>query len=370
MKELEQLILSKSRPVQKEVKQLQKSELDRLIVESFLGEATNTNLQKFSELFRSRGLEVNEKAPSTLVIKTDDRQKLKDEIEQELSQYGFVFSSDAPGSGFGRFELRDRVGGNVYILLKPTRRGAAQAGQNFELSVANTMKELLGNVDVKTAGFGHGSDLTISSPAPNVVDLNMELKTSTGADFGQFKLAYDVVTEKWEPVKTKKYLENEELFEEIFRFYLAPELEGKKLPNPDDPVYNRVGNKIVGLKRSPETGAKKLVIQRALFGERADLIIPIDPITIVNYYEEKGDSLIIIQGKGVYALNATAKLLFKVPYLEDKLDDASVRFRVKPHGGTNGDHSFTPALKVKLEKSNTAFTDQKFLDKIYDIYAG
>jgi hypothetical protein len=38
MKELEQLILSKSRPVQKEVKQLQKSELDRLIVEAFLGE--------------------------------------------------------------------------------------------------------------------------------------------------------------------------------------------------------------------------------------------------------------------------------------------------------------------------------------------
>jgi hypothetical protein len=39
MKELEQLILSKSRPVQKEVKQLQKPELDRLIIEAFLGEA-------------------------------------------------------------------------------------------------------------------------------------------------------------------------------------------------------------------------------------------------------------------------------------------------------------------------------------------
>lgn len=38
MKELEQLILSKSRPVQKEVKQLQKSELDRLIIEALLGE--------------------------------------------------------------------------------------------------------------------------------------------------------------------------------------------------------------------------------------------------------------------------------------------------------------------------------------------
>ena len=38
MKELEKLILSKSRPVQKEVKQLQKSELDRLIIEALLGE--------------------------------------------------------------------------------------------------------------------------------------------------------------------------------------------------------------------------------------------------------------------------------------------------------------------------------------------
>ena len=42
MKELEQLILSKSRPVQKEVKQLQKSELDRLIIEAFLGEQQQT----------------------------------------------------------------------------------------------------------------------------------------------------------------------------------------------------------------------------------------------------------------------------------------------------------------------------------------
>ncbi|MHC4458384.1 MAG: hypothetical protein ACYS0I_15110 [Planctomycetota bacterium] len=42
MKELEQLILSKSHPVQKEVKQLQKSELDRLIIEAFLGEQQQT----------------------------------------------------------------------------------------------------------------------------------------------------------------------------------------------------------------------------------------------------------------------------------------------------------------------------------------
>ena len=43
-KDLEQLILSKSRPVQKEVKQLQKSELDRLIVEQLSGQQSERNL--------------------------------------------------------------------------------------------------------------------------------------------------------------------------------------------------------------------------------------------------------------------------------------------------------------------------------------
>jgi len=58
-KELEQLILSKSRPVQKEVKQLQKSELDRLIIEAFLGEK-----REFSEYSEEQQSSIND------VIKT------------------------------------------------------------------------------------------------------------------------------------------------------------------------------------------------------------------------------------------------------------------------------------------------------------
>ena len=76
MKELEQLILSKSRPVQKEVKQLQKSELDRLIIEAFLGEQQQKTLADYDTARKNGTLSADTiyfaKDSSQLGVPTED----------------------------------------------------------------------------------------------------------------------------------------------------------------------------------------------------------------------------------------------------------------------------------------------------------
>ena len=85
---------------------------------------------------------------------------------------------------------------------------------------------------------------------------------------------------------------------------------------------------------------------------------------VQNYYALKGDSLIQIQGRGVYALTPAAAAYFGIPELEDNITKSLVRFRIKPHSGPDGVHSFTAALKISLKRSEHNLEDQSFLDKI------
>jgi len=76
MKELEQLILSKSRPVQKEAKYIGVSELDKLIMEALLGEQQEKTLGEYDAARRDRTLSADTiyfvKDPSQLGIPTKD----------------------------------------------------------------------------------------------------------------------------------------------------------------------------------------------------------------------------------------------------------------------------------------------------------
>ena len=122
----------------------------------------------------------------------------------------------------------------------------------------------------------------------------------------------------------------------------------------------------LGLSRSANTAIVKHQLQKELFGNKSDLILPVDGQLIQDYYAKKNDSLISIQGRGVYALTPEAAAFFDVPELASKkgIKSARIRFRIKPHMGDTGVHSFTCALKVLLENSGTKITDKKFLDKV------
>lgn len=321
------------------------------------------NYQKVLSYLKDKGLDVLEKPPANLIIKTEDRAETKQEIEDDLQQiFNFKFNDNAPGSSFGRFELQDRVGGSVFILLKPKALGAAGAGEDYEKRMAQTMQSLLPDFEIKTAGFGVGSDLSISG---NGKLLKVELKTSSGADFGQFKLSYDQESGIWDTIKTKKFVENYDLFQGIFDSVVDPVIQGKTFSIKNDPSYNLAGNLVVGLVRSPNTLAVKQRLQKEIFGgNKSDLILPINKKEIQDYYALKGDSLVSIEGKGVYALTNEASNIFGIPELSDMITSARVRFRIKPHMGSTGIHSFTCSLKITLNKSPEKLDSQSFLQKI------
>lgn len=338
---------------------------------SSLSEAKGDNYKVALDYLRQKEYDIEEQPPGVLTVKTPDRAATKAEIESDLTALGYIFNDLAPGSSFGRFELLDRENGSVYIYLKPNKSGAAGAGADYEKQVADSMARLLPNLDVKTAGFGHGSDLTIKSGNEELKkELKMELKTSSGADFGQFKLAYDLTNNTWVTIKTDKFVDSADLFQGIFDTVVAPALKDKIIKNIKDPAFNIKDNAIVGLNRSANTAIIKHQLQKELFGDKSDLILSVDGQLIQYYYSKKGDSLISIEGRGVYALTKKAASFFKVPELATQIKSARIRFRIKPHMGDTGVHSFTCALKLLLTGSGTKVTDQKFLDKVTQYFNG
>lgn len=324
-------------------------------------EEVQASYQKVLDYLISKEYDIDKKGSNSIILKTPDRQATKEEIFSDMLAMGLKFNELAPGSSFGRFEPAKKTKESVYIYLKPVSGGAAGAGADYEEQIASAMKNLLPDLEVTTAGFGHGSDLTIKSKNK---ELKMELKTSSGADFGQFKLAYDIRNGLWQTVRTDKFAENADLFQGIFDNVLSPQLEGKVISNVNDPVYIVKNQSILGLQRSANTGIAKQQLQKELFGNRADLTLPVDAKMIQYYYSKKGDSFISIEGRGVYALTEEASREFSVPQLNDYVGNANVRFRIKPHMGTTGVHSFTCALKILLKKSPVKITDEAFLNKV------
>jgi hypothetical protein len=329
-------------------------------LESTLGQQEEDTFQKVLNYLKSKEYDIKEK-DNSIILMTPDRQATKEEILEDMLALGFKFNDLAPGSSFGRFEPAEKMKKSVYVYLKPVDRGAAGAGADYEEQVAVSMQNLLPDLDVKTAGFGHGSDLTIKSGDK---ELKMELKTSSGADFGQFKLAFDLRNNSWKTVRTDKFAENEDLFQGIFDNILSPQLEGKIISNVNDPVYIVKNQSILGLQRSANTLIAKQQLQKELFGNRADLTLPVDAKMIQHYYSKKGDSFISIEGRGLYALTEQASKQFSIPQLNDLVGKASVRFRIKPHMGATGVHSFSCALKILLSRSPVKVTDRSFLDKV------
>jgi hypothetical protein len=319
------------------------------------------NIDKAIDFLSSYDVEVDQLNNATLRVRADDREEMQRLMEPALIEMGYEWEANAPGAGFGRFALRDKELGSVYLLLKPKARRAAGVGADYETRVAGVLHELLPDFNIETAGFGAGSDLTI---AQNGKELKLELKTSSGADFGQFKLKYDIDQQEWSPIQTKKFVENTDLYGGIFNQVLQPNLKDKHIKDPESPYYNRRAGHIVGLQRMPGTRNHKLSLQTAWFAGKSDMKLQIDPSLVQNYYALKGDTLIQIQGRGIYALTAKAEKDFEVPQLKDEIKTSQVRFRIKPHSGPDGAHSFTAALKISLVRSPFRLEDPEFLEKI------
>lgn len=326
---------------------------------------TENPLESVERIVSSAGGEIVKTSKGNIYkIVSDDRVALEKVLTPQFAELGMIWEPNAPSAGFGRYKLpRTRQeGGSVYFLMKPRKGGAAQAGAQYEERLVQVMQELLPEYKVESAGFGHGSDLSISDENSS---LTIELKTSSGADFGQFKMLYNTRTRKWVAAKTAGFKKNEGLYSGIFKSIVSPAMSGRHI---DVQKYaNNLNIKdgyVRGLRRASYTGAVKRALQDQWFNGRTDMLLPVNPELIQTYYAMKGDELIQIQGKGVYALTPEAAAYFQIPELKDSVNKSLVRIRIKPHAGTDGVHSFTCALKLGLSKSGVDLTDEQFLAKI------
>ena len=126
---------------------------------------TENPLESIERIVSSAGGEIIKTSKGNIYkIVSDDRVALEKVLTPQFAELGMVWEPNAPSAGFGRYKLpRTRQeGGSVYFLMKPRKGGAAQVGAQYEERLVQVMQELLPEYNVESAGFGHGSDLSIS----------------------------------------------------------------------------------------------------------------------------------------------------------------------------------------------------------------
>ena len=330
------------------------------------------------------GYEVVEKKKNVLVIKVppqevdgkkqDAREPVVRKMEADLSSLGFEHVAD--GSTVGKIVKRGVRGESrqLNVQIKPTVSTsgggtAASAGSEAENKLAAYISEKYAGkgVSATTAGYGHGSDLKITAPGKE--PMTIEVKTTLSADFGQFRIGYDLESKQWKPIKTKGFIKNETIFADIFQTVVAPLMNKEAYFAPQVlkfPNLNIKNNVITGLKPLKGTGDLKRALQSQWFG-LTDTRAGFDFEKVSNYYASKGDKFIQIgRGKGLYGLDTDVASEIGIPYFGDSGLAGFIRMRIKPHSGYDGTHSFTVAIKLggKLKPSPLDLTKEEDLDKI------
>jgi hypothetical protein len=328
------------------------------------------NFELAINAIESEGLEYDTPRKNVIRIKDDNRIETMDKLSQILGLEGFVYNPDAPGSGIGRIEIIDKGFGNVYVYVKPKSRGSAAAmGMDYENKLAEKINVRYGDIGVGavTAGGGHSSDITITTPNGEV---KIEAKTTLSADFGQFRVQYNIKTDSWEPRRTTGYVNNEIIFKPLFEEYLKEHMnQNYKFADINDSRWRKDtkdgNNKIAGISRGITTGEFKKQIQSLWFKGKTDYKIDFPFEYISNYYASKGDQYIQIGTKGLFTLKDEVDNVLKIPDFSKSGLSASLRFRLKPTMGKNSATSFTIAVKLRgtLKKSNINLGDDEDLER-------
>lgn len=371
-------------------------ELYRLIDEAFeasMQKADPEKVKAVTDWAEKNDLEVVERKPGLLAVmvepeeidgkKRDARQPVSDRMDAALLPLGFV--KDTRGGTFGRWispKGKNEQGrfNQLVVILKPTQAvgggGAAAArGNEAEQALVAAIEQKYGEegVQASSAGSGHGSDLTISVEGKE--PMTVEVKTTLSADFGQFKMGYDISQGKWIPIETKGYLKNKDLYSDIWDNAVGPYMNqnasftDEQLASPH--IGKRRGAEVVtALKPLKGTGVFKKELMASWFGGKESVHIPFDFGILAAYYRDKGDKFVQISKRGLYALEAADAKDIGVPLFGEQPLEGAVRARIKPHGGRDGIHSFTLAIKFKgnLPKSTLDLNNPQDLDVIVQRY--
>jgi hypothetical protein len=361
--------------INKHVMSINKNEL-RKRVREFLREGSANSLsneveeairQELSRQFDPASFEIEVKG-NQIKVKSDARQLVFEFLQSALIEMGFTHDR-LHGGSLGRLVGR-RGKEAAYIVFKPlsSEGRASSMGFDYEQALASAINSVSPNVSAKTAGFGHGSDLEITGPKDV---LKIEVKTSLGADFGQFSMAYSIDAKVWEPIQTSGFKQHALIFEPIAASLMSnlPPIPDEILQMPGIAIRNGL---VTGLSPNEDNVATRAQLQQALFGGSNDLRINVEMANIANYYADKGDQFIQVKGKGLYSLTGKQIPQHTVPLFSDSGLIAGVRFRVKPGQGALGAHRFVAALSIKgtLTKSPVDLDDSAISAKIVSMLEG
>ena len=348
------------------------SDLFRLVEQMIEEESIQSqNVEKLKNILRLRGYDDSnfaEKKTSAYVtqfkllvpLTVEQRISLAAELRNKLEKIGYEY--DYTYGRTGRFANISNPRDKVHFMIKPSgeaRTRPQDAGEEYEKNLESSIANILGdNFIVTTAGFGHGSDITITS-ADGAKSLSIEAKTSVGADFGQGSARYNNGTGDWEINPTAQMMHNENKYA-LFLAILDSirvetglpsfsSLDSKDFgPGSEEygDIYINKDNNIYGLRRSPKTKELSQLIQQEWFAGQESLYIAYDAGTITKYYASKGDDLMQIKGHGLYALNERVATILNIPLFHEGVS-GQIRFRLKTHGGAYDRRSFTIANQIR-----------------------
>jgi len=307
-------------------------------------------------------------------IRAENREAVMAEMEPILSRFGFQHHED--GSSLGRLQLKTPGSrDNVYVVFKqPVGANPATFGNQAEQKIADRFSELSGGkVKATAAGAGHGSDIEVIGPTGT---LTIENKTSLGADFGQFRLRYNMETGQWTPSPTKGFQKNQHIFLPIYTKYAKDYVDRNyvlQLPEKIEEIkeiYNVSDSKyITGLKRGPQTAERKRALEKSWFNGKTGAFHDFPFSEISSYYADKNDRFINVGRKGLFALNPIDAKDFGIQEFANTELVPSVRLRLKPSSGANSSTGFIVAIKVKgrLDKSNISLNNDQDILKLINL---
>jgi hypothetical protein len=248
----------------------------------------------------------------------------------------------------------------------------ALIGRQYEQSLRTKLKSVFKRIP-KTAGFGTGADLTIPFPSNPRQNLLVEVKTSTGADFGQKAVTFD--GRSWIPKITgQEPLEIVELYNQLFTQYNVGQKITELWKLPNESITSEDLRQIV-----TDDSMSKILFYEKLLSESTgqDNPFPTKKIAsgkdvisnIIKYYNSKGINYIQIRGSGFYIMgkdiaNLNKILGIKIPQFNPSSADLIIRG--KP---SKTQKTFRPTLTLKsatVQSSKYNLDNRSFINLLYN----
>lgn len=248
----------------------------------------------------------------------------------------------------------------------------AQIGKQYENLIRSKIQSNWSNIP-SSAAFGHGPDLVIPFPKKPNTKILVEIKSSTGADFGQKAITFDGTNwiAKHDSTESQSVIN---LYNHLYTTYKLSDKIKKAWNLPNNKFTSNDLVNIINEKQLPKVlGYEKMIVEST--GKRN----PFPQVTlesgrqviqeIISYYNAKNIYYIQIKDKGLYILgkdNLKLNELLGIELPKFNPTSASIILRGKTSTSTS---TVRPTLTLKssdlTSDSKYSLDDDEFISDMY-----